>query len=304
MDILLFSYDMAKGERIPMAIAWFEKMAEKGHAGSMRELGNLYYAYYRGYEDKDKAEVWYRKGAHAGDSEAQYKMGMFFSKTLIEKKEWLEKAAHQGFEDAISRLKEYDRGRPDVVYANLIPVPSDDKANYHLLSLEESLTSKTIVVGRDANDSYNNVNFEIKCGSFEYRSPGDKNRYFTATKLSSDQNKLIMHDIIDFICNVRGSTDTSILLNVSADRKANYYLISKSSLKNGNLIVTSRREGPSGTGFSKREINCQDNSFRYLGDGSTLEEMNATYNVGQMRRAKKDDVYTGISHDVIQAVCE
>jgi len=38
-------------------------------------------------------------------------------------------------------------------------------------------------------------------------------------------------------------------------------------------IVTTKRVGPSGTSFSKKEFDCSSRTFRYLGDGNTLEQM-------------------------------
>jgi hypothetical protein len=63
---------------------------------------------------------------------------------------------------------------------------------------------------------------------------------------------------------------------VPSDPKARYSLISKKTMRNGNLEVISEREGPSGKSFSRREIDCNKMQFRYLGDGRTLQAASAS----------------------------
>ncbi len=58
---------------------------------------------------------------------------------------------------------------------------------------------------------------------------------------------------------------------VPSDLRATYYLIEKSS-RGGIRTITTRREGPSGISFARREINCRDWTFRYTGDGDTLAD--------------------------------
>lgn len=89
---------------------------------------------------------------------------------------------------------------------------------------------------------------------------------------------------------------------VPSDPKASYYLIEKVPLGN-NLSIVTKRAGPSGESFSKREIDCNQTKFRYLGDGRTIDEMNAPYDVGSMRLAEKGDVYTKISYDILKDIC-
>lgn len=59
---------------------------------------------------------------------------------------------------------------------------------------------------------------------------------------------------------------------VPSDPRASYRLLSWSRLPNGNRQATTRREGPSGISFARREIDCEAMTFRYLGEGDTLEE--------------------------------
>jgi hypothetical protein len=44
------------------------------------------------------------------------------------------------------------------------------------------------------------------------------------------------------------------------------------ALPSGNLEVLTRRDGRSGTSFSRREIDCTAGTFRYLGEGDTREQ--------------------------------
>lgn len=57
---------------------------------------------------------------------------------------------------------------------------------------------------------------------------------------------------------------------VPSDTRARYFLLSVAPGKEGNIIAITRREGPSGTSFSRREIDCDARTFRYIGEGDTL----------------------------------
>lgn len=70
---------------------------------------------------------------------------------------------------------------------------------------------------------------------------------------------------------------------VPSDPKADYYLLDVTKGKGGNIIATTRREGPSGTSFARREIDCRGNKARYVGEGDTLAATKrAGYHVGEM----------------------
>jgi hypothetical protein len=60
---------------------------------------------------------------------------------------------------------------------------------------------------------------------------------------------------------------------VPSDPKAKYYVLEKGGTEN-NPTLTTKRVGASGTSFSKRVFDCKANTFKYLGDGDTIEEMN------------------------------
>ena len=63
---------------------------------------------------------------------------------------------------------------------------------------------------------------------------------------------------------------------VWSDPKASYTDQGSGVLENGNLWLVTRREGPSGVSFSKREIDCASGTFRYMQEGDALESMSDT----------------------------
>jgi hypothetical protein len=63
------------------------------------------------------------------------------------------------------------------------------------------------------------------------------------------------------------------VIDVWSDSKAAYTDEGSGVLPNGNLWITTRRDGPSGVSFAKREIDCGAGMFRYLQEGDTLESM-------------------------------
>lgn len=53
---------------------------------------------------------------------------------------------------------------------------------------------------------------------------------------------------------------------------ASYSLLRARTLPSGNLEVLTRRDGKSGTSYSRREIDCAAGTFRYVGEGDTREQ--------------------------------
>lgn len=60
---------------------------------------------------------------------------------------------------------------------------------------------------------------------------------------------------------------------VPSDPKARYTLLEAKEKDDGLVESLTRRDGPSGTSYSKRLIDCDNATFRYIADGDTLEEM-------------------------------
>lgn len=72
-------------------------------------------------------------------------------------------------------------------------------------------------------------------------------------------------------------------IDVPSDPGVGYRLLDVSPGKNGNLIAISRRVGKSGVSYARREIDCAAMTFRYLGEGDTLEQAKAdSSNPGDM----------------------
>jgi len=92
-----------------------------------------------------------------------------------------------------------------------------------------------------------------------------------------------------------GTAMAETRISVPTDAKASYFILSKAKLANGNLQVVSRRVGPSGTSYSRREINCQRMTFRYTGEGDTLRELDQPYNKGAMGPLTEGSISTYIS---------
>ncbi|GBD48130.1 hypothetical protein METY_1343 [Methylopila sp. Yamaguchi] len=63
---------------------------------------------------------------------------------------------------------------------------------------------------------------------------------------------------------------TSVI--VPSDPRANYWILD--ARKTGSTVqIRSRREGPSGVSFAKREVDCANGRFRYLSEGDTLADL-------------------------------
>ncbi len=66
------------------------------------------------------------------------------------------------------------------------------------------------------------------------------------------------------------SVDNSIVY--ASDPNARFEILSTKRLPNGNIEVLNKRIGPSGVSFSRREISCSKYTYRYLGEGDTLDD--------------------------------
>lgn len=60
---------------------------------------------------------------------------------------------------------------------------------------------------------------------------------------------------------------------IPTDPKASYNILSVNGSFQSRIIVT-QRIGPSGISFSKREYNCENQTFRYIATGETLASLN------------------------------
>ena len=66
-------------------------------------------------------------------------------------------------------------------------------------------------------------------------------------------------------------------VSVPSDPWSRYQALDVTRKPNGRVEILTRRDGPSGTSFALREVDCRTSRFRYLGEGDTREEaMEAT----------------------------
>ena len=88
-------------------------------------------------------------------------------------------------------------------------------------------------------------------------------------------------------------------VDVPSDPKANYAIVIK-NISDFKAII-SRRQGPSGTSWAVREVNCTNKSFRYIGEGDTLNEAMANLHT----RDDMSPVIPGsISYYIVNAACK
>jgi hypothetical protein len=59
---------------------------------------------------------------------------------------------------------------------------------------------------------------------------------------------------------------------IPSDSKAKYFVLERGGTPDKPTLVTTR-VGPSGTSYSKRLFDCRARTWKYLGDGDSLEEM-------------------------------
>jgi TPR repeat protein len=106
-----YRYGEGVEQNSSIAHEWMLKAANQGHPNAMLSVASYYYFT---LFDKEKGVNWYIKAAEAGVAIAQFNVASFYSTgTVLEKdlnkaREWLTKAANQGYEEAIKMLKELD----------------------------------------------------------------------------------------------------------------------------------------------------------------------------------------------------
>ncbi|MGA0534356.1 MULTISPECIES: hypothetical protein [Hansschlegelia] len=62
-------------------------------------------------------------------------------------------------------------------------------------------------------------------------------------------------------------------VSVPSDAKAHYFVLDVRKVGPNLIQMSSRREGPSGVSFAKREIDCAKGQARYISEGDTIEEL-------------------------------
>lgn len=87
---------------------------------------------------------------------------------------------------------------------------------------------------------------------------------------------------------------------VPSDPKAAYWLLDVEPMENGNFSAITRRSGSSGVSFARREVDCEQRLFRYLGEGDTKSKaLRDSSNIGDMSGL----VSGSISDVVVSVVC-
>lgn len=108
--------------------------------------------------------------------------------------------------------------------------------------------------------------------------------------------------VIDWSGSPRGRTyhvnDISSI-SVPSDLKASYSVIDLHSAGRGLVEITTKRDGPSGTTYARRLIDCRAATFKYLGTGDTLAEANQDRPEPTMSRL----VDGSISYHVVVDAC-
>ncbi len=72
-------------------------------------------------------------------------------------------------------------------------------------------------------------------------------------------------------------------LSVPSDPGATYWVLSvEKASNNDEVYITTQRKGKSGVSFAKRLVNCNYQTFRYVGDADTFEELQRQNLKGKM----------------------
>ena len=92
----------------------------------------------------------------------------------------------------------------------------------------------------------------------------------------------------------------AISVNVPSDPGVNYAIVVK-DYGGGTKSVVTKRDSKSSTSYSIREVNCNSKTFRYMGEGDTLEE--AISNLDDTK--SMSPVTNGsISYYILKAACK
>jgi len=101
-----------------LALKWFRKAADNGHANAQNQVGFMYSAGIAVGKDDSEAVKWYRKAADQGLALAQFNLGVCLDRGIgitqdyKQAAEWYQKAAEQGRSDALKYLADmYFDGR-------------------------------------------------------------------------------------------------------------------------------------------------------------------------------------------------
>lgn len=84
-------------------------------------------------------------------------------------------------------------------------------------------------------------------------------------------------------------------IQVPSDPKARYWIVEGQRTTTTIVEILTHREGPSGTSFALRQIDCDKHLFRYLGEGDTLAEAKANKYITNMGPLVPNSISTYIA---------
>jgi hypothetical protein len=106
--------------------------------------------------------------------------------------------------------------------------------------------------------------------------------------------------VVTALVAVGASVAAAQSIPVPSDPRARYEAVSVDKRRDDLVEIITRRQGPSGTSFARREVDCRRRLFRYIGEGDTLEQAKRPApNPGQMAAL----VDGSISWHVVQFAC-
>jgi hypothetical protein len=86
--------------------------------------------------------------------------------------------------------------------------------------------------------------------------------------------KFMFFGILLFLLSAPALAAKPARIDVPSDPKAKYTAVDVTRVGDGKAEITTKRDGPSGTSYAKRLVDCRSMRFRYLGEGDTMEELN------------------------------
>ena len=105
-----YSWEKDMPDRMPIAIKWYEKAAQKGSNIAMYELGNLYQYGTSIPKDHNRAAKWYKQAAEKGHIAGMmaigsaYRYGQGVEKDIAKTIEWYQKAIDKDYAPAMNAL--------------------------------------------------------------------------------------------------------------------------------------------------------------------------------------------------------
>lgn len=127
-----------------------------------------------------------------------------------------------------------------------------------------------------------------------------------ASTVDQHKEKIVRHILLAALAAAISTTAEaevikSTSVSIPTDSGASYKIVVQDvGYGKSALVVISQRIGSSGTSFAIREVNCEASTFRYMGEGDTLDEaMNSVDDTAPMSPL----VDGSISDYIVRAAC-